>query len=256
MRIIGMEISDLINATSTEDFPIWTSTVMFAITARSGSTAICNALSDAGAAREIGEIFNPRGPYNLYYRSVGGGDNVIQYLNRFYEQNHLLYKLIFKTDLDDLKLVISTHKIKNLFPDLKVISLDRNDKVEQAVSLFRAKLTSIWHRDISEKEQNSPPPKITEYDFDGIDIEYRRLKKSSANWETFYDRYNIEPMRIEYDDFLQRPQNVLVKLAEFIGDMEVDQEFIIRQTKIADDLSREWSYMFREELENRQIHQE
>ena len=43
-------------------------------------------------------------------------------------------------------------------------------------------------------------------------------------------------MRIEYDDFLQRPQNVLVKLAEFIGDMEVDQEFIIRQTKIADDL--------------------
>jgi LPS sulfotransferase NodH len=242
-----MNLAELISVDQIGDKPKWNETILIAITARSGSTAICNALSDAGAAKDIGELFNPRGPFQMYFKLVGGC-NIVQYLNGIYEHFQQTGKLIFKTAFDDLKPVLETHQIEKLFPGLRVINIDRINKVDQAVSLCRAMLTSEWHRDMSDKKIRIDRPDVMDYDFDFIQRQYTRIKQSSANWEILFRKLQLKPERVDYEQFLDDPQSVLSRLARYIGDLDVEGDFKIRQIKIADSLNHKWAEKFRRDL--------
>ena len=243
-----MDLLELLALSNKDDVPIWNETVLIAITARSGSTAICRALADAGAAREIGEVLNPRGPFPWYHKQFGG-DNLIQYLNAYYENNQLLGKLVFKTAFTDLKPVLESHRIDKLLPGLRVIYIDRADKVEQAVSLYRAKLTSVWHRDVSENAEPVPRCELSDYDFSRIDQDYTNLKLEAANWEKFFKKVRINPERVEYEEFADNPRSVLARLVDFVGGLGTTGEFVVKQLKIGDELNILWADMFRRDLE-------
>lgn len=241
-----MKLKELVDVNCFEE-PVWKQTVMIAITARSGSTAICNALSDAGLAKEIGEVLNPRGPFPMYYKRVGGGD-IVQYLNGYFLQTQLLGRLIFKTDFSDLQAILKKHRFGDLFPGLKVIYIDRNDKVEQAVSLYRAKLTSVWHRKLGETAKPHVRPDLSNYDFNDIRAEYTRLKQAAANWEDFFETMQLDPERVKYEEFAENPQSVLLRLGRFIADLDITEKFEIRQLKIGDEINIQWAQMFRRDL--------
>ena len=57
-------------------------------------------------------------------------------------------------------------KLESLFGPLKFIQLRRDDHVAQAVSLFIAEHTNVWHKTRADAEQGSETPPT--YDFSAI----------------------------------------------------------------------------------------
>ena len=124
---------------------IYKHAVMFAFTARSGSTVITDAIASMGLAKRVDEIFNPRGPAQCLYDNYGGS-NIIDYINNIHKATMLTDTIIFKSNFSDLGCVINSYDIYSLFPHLKVVYIERQDKILQAVSAYKAIITNHWHQ--------------------------------------------------------------------------------------------------------------
>jgi LPS sulfotransferase NodH len=78
------------------------------------------------------------------------------------------------------------------------VHLNRRDKLQQAVSLYRAELTLEWSR-----TGNKPtPPDPTTIDVDALDDCLRRVDEADARWHRFFERNDITPLELTYEDDL------------------------------------------------------
>jgi LPS sulfotransferase NodH len=129
----------------------------------------------------------------------------------------------------------------DLLPNLHFVYLTRDDLLGQAISSARALQTEQYR-------STQPAKRLAVYDADLIRSRLTAIVRERAQWEAFFARTGIEPLRIVYERFLEDRSSYVDRVANLV-DIEnpaVDQRrvdlFIQR-----DAVTEEWRQRFRAE---------
>lgn len=172
--------------------------LVIAFTARSGSTALSSLLETIPVFGTVHEFLNPRGPMEMFVNRLGGSENYWERVQEEYSGPGGLFA--FKVSWLDFK----PEFIPN---DARYVFLTRNDKVAQALSLYRARETGIWH------EKTDYPPLDLEKVLSGFHL----LQQERTAWERFFESKDIIPLRITYEEFCECPLLVVAKIMKHAG---------------------------------------
>jgi LPS sulfotransferase NodH len=138
---------------------------------------------------------------------------------------------------------------EKIFGPVVYIHVSRRDKVAQAVSLLKAEQSGLWHvgADGSDR-QRTPPSGPVHYDSARIAELLGDLEGDDAAWNEFFVRYDIKPVRIEYETLAARPDAEVQKILLALGlPREREGGLTVQTSKMADDQSNAWAERFRRE---------
>lgn len=130
------------------------------------------------------------------------------------------------------------------------VHLTRRDKIEQAVSYVRAEQTGLWHAapDGTELERLSPHREPF-YDADVIRTCLKMMTDYDRDWEDWFRKEEIAPLRITYDALSMDP---LGTVRQILGELGLDRDAANGITpgvrKLADGTSQDWAARFRSEF--------
>ncbi len=177
---------------STPLAPVEKRTLIIAMTERSGSTNLCSVLAKLGPFGDPEEYFNPQGLMETAPADLGA-TNASDYLA----------KLAARSDVFCFKVSVShwapfRNRARSVFPNARYVFLDRLDIEAQAISLYRAKSSWVWHerRDWAKQADGS------EFDAAALDACREHLMKGKAKWAEFFFNNDIKPLHIQYEHML------------------------------------------------------
>lgn len=141
-------------------------------------------------------------------------------------------------------------RFQRTFGPTLFIHLTRADKLAQAVSYLKAEQSGLWHLapDGTELERTAPhrPPV---YDDDAIRACIETMAAYDRQWEAWFEREAIAPLRISYDELSDDPAATLRTVLDHLGlDPAAAAGIEPSVRKLADSTSQEWVARFR--LEN------
>ncbi len=108
-------------------------------------------------------------------------------------------------------------RLAALFGPAAWIQVRRDDKIAQAISFWRAKMTGRWH--VYRDEPEPQPP----YDFDAIRACLHEIELDDRLWDDFFVMAGIAPVRIIYERFEEAPGAGLRRILAGIGRPVPDQ---------------------------------
>lgn len=134
------------------------------------------------------------------------------------------------------------------FPGMRFIQLTRRNKIQQAISYFRASDTNFWRSWSDNRPTQQKPTKKPEYNREGIESHLKMILNMDAGWQRFFSDHNVAPLRLEYEDFAQTYARTTLQVLAFLGlpadDLVLPPPALRR---MADAESEEWERRFREE---------
>ncbi|MCL4878167.1 MAG: sulfotransferase [Anaerolineae bacterium] len=218
-------------------------------TARSGSTLLCQLLTDTGVAGEPGEYFYHRlnrsylnldiTDYDAYLRRVIGdkvgangvfGVKIMGGDLRFFIEK--ICETVPQTALQEA--------LARYFPRLRHVWLTRRNKVRQAVSFYKAIKTWEWRS----SDQKSKVD-LT-YDFEYIDRLVQEIVLREAIWQEYFTECGIVPLSLTYEDYVEDQEGTVRAVLEYIGITPPAALTIMPVLKKqADALSEEWVQRYR-----------
>lgn len=229
-------------------------------THRTGSTLLCELLKNTGLAGRPEEYF--WSGYEPMWKERWGTSTYADYLYETVERtttpNGVFGAKIMWAHLDEFLYrarqvpiyanIPTPALLSSLFPNLSFLLVTRQDKVRQAVSLWKAIQTQIWEKPIGDTPL---PAKQAIYDFDAIDYWRGVIHWQEASWHSFFTMYRITPFTIIYEDFVQSYETTLFKILGHLGipyptKVKLTTPNLRRQ---ADEQSEEWVRRFIAEKE-------
>lgn len=131
------------------------------------------------------------------------------------------------------------------------VHLTRRDKVEQAISYVKARQTGLWHvaSDGTELERLNPH---AEPIYDGAELRncYETMMAYDRDWRGWFERENIDPLRISYDALSADPLEVLCQVLDRLGvDCNAANGIEPGVKKLADSTNQDWATRFRSEFD-------
>lgn len=143
-------------------------------------------------------------------------------------------------------------RFQAVFGSPRYVHLTRENKVAQAVSRLKAEQSGLWHlcADGTERERlkfGQAPV----YDAGSLAKIVARLEEQDAAWSNWFVQQEVEPICITYEALSDNPLVVLEVVLAALGlDPAIAKTVTPRTAKLADSQSREWAERFREELIN------
>lgn len=142
-------------------------------------------------------------------------------------------------------------RVRRAFGSTLFVHLRRRDKVEQAVSYLKARQTGLWHvaADGSELERPAPHEEPV-YDAEELRGHVERLVGYERDWNAWFQREGIEPVRVDYDDLAADPLGTLRDLLDCLGrDRSAADGVVPEVKKLADRESHDWAARYRAEFQ-------
>ena len=235
-------------------------------TPRSGSTLLCDLLSDTGMAGCPNSYFR-REDYCWWAEQLSVSTAEWRDEHEF-DQSYLtavLQQGAAGTPVFGLRLMWESvadlsKRLDTLYPNLGsdnarfqaafgtpvYLHLSREDKVAQAVSLLRAEQSGLWHvnSDGTERERLKAGHAPV-YNADDLSKLFTELKEDDECWIRWFDEQEIEPVHITYEGLVADPQAALATVLSALGlDPAVAEAAEPRTAKLANRESREWATRF------------
>lgn len=129
--------------------------------------------------------------------------------------------------------------LTRLFDDPRYIWMRRQDKVRQAISLWRALQTRIWRLENPSADGEEP---VLHYRYEGIEHLRRRLAADDEAWDRFFLQTGIEPLELYYEtDVEPDPAGAVSQVLDHIGvPRPADWSPTARMVRQADRLNDDW----------------
>lgn len=193
---------------------------------RSGSSVLCNLLSQTGIAGKPGEYFshwNERSYNNYDLRDypayiirvvqetqTSNGVFGVKVMTRNHGFQGLLKRLEAFPGCASLS---NAGKFRTFFPNMKFIYLTRRHKVKQAISWWKAAQNNHYHTTASVSMPDTP----LEYNFDAITHLLKEVAMEDCAHQEFLEIMNARPLTIVYEDFIQDMEGTVQCIIDFLG---------------------------------------
>jgi LPS sulfotransferase NodH len=105
--------------------------------------------------------------------------------------------------------------LQNIFPRLKYIYVTRQDKLRQAISLWKAIQTQQWRIDRGTREAKEW--RVPVFDFGAVEYLHRRLIEHDRDWQKFFATAQVEPLVLRYEEFANDLKPTFMQIARFLG---------------------------------------
>jgi LPS sulfotransferase NodH len=137
--------------------------------------------------------------------------------------------------------------LDRVFPGLHYLQITREDKVRQAVSLWKAVQTQAWRR---EGGSDAGPALAPEFSFRAINYLVRLLTAHDASWDAYFLGLGREPLKITYEELAAAPAPVVARVLEHLEiDVPEGLSFDAPRLEVqADALSEDWVRRVHEHL--------
>jgi LPS sulfotransferase NodH len=134
-----------------------------------------------------------------------------------------------------------------VFPDLRYVRITREDKVRQAVSLWRAVQTQAW-RQTAEAEAGGRAEPV--FSFRAINYLVRLLTAHDASWDAYFLGLGARPLKITYEELAAAPRETIANVLAYLDiDPAAAGELAAPRLRVqADDLSEAWVRRVQEHL--------
>jgi LPS sulfotransferase NodH len=123
---------------------------------------------------------------------------------------------------------------------LRIVFVTRPDKVEQAVSLWRAVQTRAW------RDGDGTAPREARYAFAGIDHLVAQLAEHDERWRRWFEAMGRSPLEVRYDALAADPPGTVAAVLEGLG-LPADGVPAPATRRQGDGASREWAERYRVE---------
>ncbi len=131
--------------------------------------------------------------------------------------------------------------LSRAFPGLRYVQITREDKVRQAVSLWKAVQTQKWRREAGE---DGSEPRAVEpvFSFRAINYLMRQLSAHDASWDAYFLGLGYEPLKVTYEELAESTEDCVHGVLDFLGigapaDLQIGAPRLFVQ---ADEVSEEW----------------
>lgn len=135
--------------------------------------------------------------------------------------------------------------VQAAFPDLRYIWIARRNKVQQAVSWWKAIQTNRW----AQTRADSPPAgQELEFKFEAIDHLVQEIVRREASWQEYFTACGVTPYVVVYEDFVGTYEDTARAILGFLA-IPVPNDLVFgerRLQKQADSLSEEWVQRYRD----------
>ncbi|NRB52308.1 MAG: hypothetical protein HRU41_31905 [Saprospiraceae bacterium] len=234
---------------------------------RNGSSLFCEGLKSTGLAGKPEEYFNFQDPENLLFHykvndyesfrkelwrqgSTPNGIFGVKVNAPRREDDPLLEQLRKVPGLKDPATANHFDIWQNVMPNQKHIFLTRRNKIQQAVSWWKAIVSKTWHWPQG-VDRNYRPADIRErYDFAAIRHLLLETSLREAKIQDMLNQAGATALTIVYEDFIQSYEETIRTAVKYLGveteDFPVAAPYY---QQLADDLSDEWTERFRKELQ-------
>lgn len=229
-----------------------------AITPRSGSSLLCDVMKNTHVFGNPGEILPQEFiPNIMQHAPAKNPDEYLKNVLKVLKSTNGISGL--KTSWFQFEAFSDEMKDRTVLQQFKYIYLIRRDLFAQAVSLYKATSTSVFHSNIQHTSEALEKLSELEYDFEQIDEWYRHIQAQEAAWQAYFDEYRIFPLHVTYEDLEADVVTVVKRIAAYLAIPEKqvskckpDSIF----TKLGDRSNIEWACRFALELDNKKRHGE
>ncbi len=249
-----------------------TQSYIICATPRSGSTLLCDLLTETGVAGCPDSFFRRESiswwadhsnvstsdwdddhefglAYLVAMQKLGLGETEVFGMRLMWESVDDLNKRLksLYPDLDD-----DRARFQNVFGPARYIYLSREDIVAQAVSYLRAEQTGLWHvhTDGSERERLKKASAPV-YDAPAILALVVEIEDHNAAWLNWFTRWEIEPLWLTYEALSSEPQITLASVLSALDlDTTIASTVAPKSAKLADSESVNWATRFRAEQQD------
>lgn len=185
---------------------------LIATTSRSGSTHLCRMLT---STRRLGE---PAEYYNVRVKP--------ERMKLWKAKSDLEYfqQMLLRTSTDNgvCGIKVATLAFENMRRELgpifellrpKFIWLRRHDVLRQAISLYRASETDIWHW----HEGQAKPQAAVPFDAEKINACRKQIEQANEAWAIWFAENRISPLQFWYEDVISSPRGTVEETCRHVG---------------------------------------
>jgi LPS sulfotransferase NodH len=124
------------------------------------------------------------------------------------------------------------------FPGLRYIQITRQNKIRQAVSLWKAVQTQAWKREAG--EEVSRPVELV-FSFRAINYLVRLLTAHDASWDAYFLGLGYEPLKLTYEELAESTDAVIHRVLGHLGIPAPEGLLVQARLSVqADEISEEW----------------
>ena len=137
--------------------------------------------------------------------------------------------------------------LERAFSGLRYIQITRQDKIRQAISLWKAVQTQAWKR---EPGEDGPPAVEPVFSFRAINYLVRMLTAHDASWDAYFLGLGEEPLKITYEELAESIDAVVRRVLSHLG-IPAPEQLEIRTPRLsvqADEVSERWHRRVQEHL--------
>ncbi|PPD47159.1 MAG: hypothetical protein CTY16_08005 [Methylobacter sp.] len=235
-----------------EKVPDPRSRYLIAITPRSGSTYLCDAIKNTKRMGRPQELLSANAIANRITKNMPGRTP------EEYLRNGLRVTKSTQHDVSGLKaswfqfeLFLQALGDPGYLQGFKYIYLTRHDLAAQAVSLYKATSSDIFHSHIQHTDEALAKLEALEYDYEAIKYWYDHIVVQEEGWRRYFSGQGISPYCISYEELEADIGSVLKAIAEIVS---VDPqsirlpEQVSELKKLRDGRSSQWTQRFQTEL--------
>lgn len=137
----------------------------------------------------------------------------------------------YKRHMLDLNLSVDFWKVPVTW-----VRISREDEIRQAISFVRAAQTNSWNSNM--EVQREPI-------YDGLAIvdALERIASENADWRSYFEHNNIEPLNITYEQLTQDMDATVRRIMERIG-TDIDHVPKPQTTRQSDSINTDWATRF------------
>lgn len=219
---------------------------IIAITPRSGSSYLCDVMLNTRRFGNPNEAINPRFLPNMLKKIQGRTPE--EYIDNFMRSRRTGNGISgFKASWFQYHKFVKAVTNEKCFTNFKYIYLTRRDINAQAVSLYKASESTIFHTNIGHNEDALNKLETLEYDFAKINHWYQHIVAQEQGWQNYFLENKIYPLSITYEEIEADILKVMKRIAGYIS-VNPDKVQIPKKTsifkKVSDDRNIEWTHRF------------
>lgn len=222
---------------------------LIAMTPRSGSSFLCDMMTKSrrfGAPGEaLNEAFIPK-----ILKSVPGR-SPDEYLRNFCRAKKTPNGVAgLKTSWFQFRNFKAAMEDEAYLSGFRYIYLFRRDIAAQAVSLYKATASQVFHTNIAHSEHALAKLAALKYDYAAIDMWRNHIAEQERGWQQYFHARRIFPLCLSYEDMGPDVLGTMQRIATFVG---VDPKNVARPDspsvfeKIGDAQNLEWARRYEQE---------